>query len=368
MKSLIDSTDPALLRLAHPLRCAAVSETFDIMERFVGPAVWERMRVAFQEDRLTSEIVSDLCAKRENAALKMMLEASTQMAGGTEVGNAYSSLLYLRHAMCPQPYFVVEDSLVEMLENSDIADDIPIEMIQVPYGRFYVELGKERKTTLQLPNTVSGQHILEGAYIERGVNAVMGEGLFILLTGSPIGKEGVMDDATHSLFLPLKAGYETIREALGATFKLGHEISLEHGLTLTPDFFKQHAFASVQFLVKVLLYLALPEARSTVHKDRTTWVKSTASLQSPAKKAKAAKRGRGLVDHILVSVPANAGSTDASTPTGRTLKFGWRRRHFRMQAHGPKHSLRKMILIEETTVRRDLRPEDRGEAPVYKVK
>jgi hypothetical protein len=354
------------MRLAHPLRCDVESTgSIKMLKEFFGPKVWANMSKAFAEERLTSELVGELYDNPENQRLRAMLEASNHMEGGTEVGNAYATLLYLRQAMHPQPYFVVDDALVELLENTDIADDVPVSMVNLPFQRFYVEFGKERKCSLRLPNLASGLHILEGAYLERGTNSTMGEGIFVLLTGSPIGKSGEMDDATHSLFMPMDNPDRSVKDALALTFNKGRELSIQSGLRLTPDSFLDQTFEDVLFLVKTLLYIGLPEARKLLHKDKTEWQKSVNGLKSPGKKAKAERRGKGLVDHILVCAPAAAVGTSTESPGQRSVPSHWRRGHYRMQAHGVQYSLRRMIFIQPTLVHGDA-----GDTPVpqYRVK
>lgn len=358
--------DNPLMRLAHPLRCAAEpSGAFEGFREFFGPKLRANMSKAFAEDCLTSEATADLCQDPENRRLKQMVDACTQMEGGTEVGNAYAALLYLRQAMHPQPYFVIEDSLVEMLEKTDIADDIPVDMLKVPYSRFYLEFGKARTSQLMLPNVMTGNHILEGAYIERGINGVLGEGLFIVLTGSPLGKSGPMDDATHSLFLPTENVGRSIKDALAVAFSMGKELAEEHGLRTTPDHFLAKAFECVMFIAKVLLYIGLPEARKLLRKEKTEWVKATGALQSTAKKAKAARRGQGLMDHILICAPVAEVSSGKPSESGRSVNSHWRRGHYRTQPYGPQYSLRRVIFISPILVHGNA--ED-ASTPAYRVR
>jgi hypothetical protein len=364
MNPFKECQDPAVMRLAHPVRCAAeTSGAMEVLKQCLGPRVLANMAKAFEQDKLTSEITGELYKNPENLALKALLDTSNRMIGGTEVGNSYPTLLFLRHTMHPQPYFVLDDSLVEMLENTDIAEDVPVSTINLPYKRFYVEFGKARKSSLRIYNELSGSHIVEGCYVERGKNGLMGEGLFILLTGSPIGKSGATDDATHSLFIPLENPNQTVREALELTFRLGKELSLRNGLRVTPDTYLDQTFESILFLIKALLYIGLPEARKQLNKERTEWQKANGALKSTAKKAKAEKRGRRLVDHILVSAPP--ASRERSTAAGdRSVKSHWRRGHYRMQAHGPQFSLRKVIFIQPMLVHGDT---DDARVPQYTV-
>lgn len=361
----IESTDPAVMRLSHPLRCASEnSEAVQRMKDFLGPKVWGNLAAGFDSDRLAGDVASELCRHPENRRLRDMLQIANRMAGGTEVGNSYSTLLFLRHAMHPQPYFVIDDKLVSMLEETDISDEVSTGVLQVPYPRFFVEFGKERKTSLRLSNTLSGLHILEGAYIERGRNSDGVEGLFVLLTGSPIGKEHAMDDATHSFFLALDRPEMPIRAALRESFEKGRKLSLEHNLRMTPEDSFEEGVANMLFLLKVLLYIGMPDVRREVHKEKTEWTKATSSLQSTAKKAKAERRGRALVDHIRIYAPPPRPTSENGPGDARTVKTHWRRAHFREQAYGPQWSQRKVILVPVTLVNADLGV---ANVPTYKV-
>lgn len=355
MTKLANNLDPAIMRLAHPIRCAVEpSNTFSRIRDFLGPEVWAKMGEAFKQERLASEILEDLQQKPEYRRLRTLVDMAQEGEAGTEVGNISAMLLYLRQALHPQPYFVIADELVAMMENTDIADDVPSSMVNVPYSRFYVEFGKSRTCGLSLPNIVSGQHILEGAYIERGVHSSLGDGLYVLLTGSPLGKSGNMDDATHSLFVPLEDPNRSVKDSLDLTFKLGTKVAQEYGYNVTPPAFLQQAFDDLLFLLKVLLYINLPEARKELRKEKTQHEKVSSSLQSTAKKAKALKRGRALIDHILISAPpASATTTKQGASDARSMKQHWRRGHYRMQAHGPQSSLRKVLFIQPVLVHGD---------------
>lgn len=334
------------------------------MKNFLGPKIWGNLVEGFNSEKLSGEVAFELCSNSENRRLREMLMFTNQLEGGTEVGNSYSTLLFLRQAAHPQPYFVVEDKLVEMLENTDISEEVSTGMLHVPYSRFYIEFGKERKCSLRLLNLLSGEHILEGAYVEKGLNGDGVLGLFVLLTGSPVGKQHALDDATHSFFLPLDKPETTIRDALRATFDLGRKLSIEHNLRETPEEYFGQAFENVLFLLKVLLYIGLPDTRREVHKDKSDWVRATSSLQSKAKKAKAERRGRGLVDHIRISVPAPRISHESGSGDSRTVKTHWRRGHFREQAYGPQWSQRRIILVPSALVNADL---GSATVPQYKV-
>lgn len=356
------TTDPAVMRLAHPLRCAAAQSDFlPVLQNFFGPYTWSCLQTAFCDStKMTTAAIIELCESPRHQRLKKMVQHSAQMTGGTELGNAYASLIFVRHALAPQPYFVIDDALVELLEQTDIARDIPLSMLNLPYPRFFLEFGKLRQNGLAVPNTETGNHVLEGAYCEYGKHPQKGEGLFVLLTGSPLGKSNAMDDATYSVFLSFRNRDLTLEEALNDAFASGTQAAQQMGLRPPTAALKGPGLGLMLFLAKVLLYIGLPEARRTIHNDRAAWAKETAGLQSAAKRAKAQKRARGLTDHVLISAPPPS-ATSAFTPseTGRTVRSHWRRGHYRLQPHGPQLSLKRLVFIRPTLVHSAT-----GDAPV----
>jgi len=362
------TSDSAIMKLAHPLRLAAVYPVLkETLEQVLGPRAWHNIKTAYQNPAGTTATMTEaLCRNPENHKFQQFIEWSTSMGGGTELGNAYSTLLYLRYVLAPAPYFVIEDPLVELLEHTDIAEDISMAMVHLPYDRFYVEFGKNRTSSLKLINIETGLHILEGAYCEKGPHPKLGDGLYVMLTGSPIGKSNAVDDATHHFFLPTNDPLFSIKEALEQSWALANELSKQQDLVVSPHEYQRNALASLLFLVKALLYVGLPDARRVIHNERTQWAASTKDLKSTAKKAKAEKRARGLVNHILICAPPIQTETAGSVPDGsRTVKIHWRRGHYRLQRHGPQLALSKVILIAPALVNSHL---GSAPAPNYLVK
>ena len=348
LSSALPSTESSVMRLAHPLRCGvAVEGLLDLLQDYFGPASWEELRTEFRrEGEMTGALIADMCAKPENYKLSQLVGLASRMPGGTEVGNTFAIAMYLRHALAPQPYFLLEDSLCELLENTDLGDDISMSMLNVPYSRFYVEFGKNRQLGLRLPNMESGMHTLEGAYLEKGRHPDYGEGLFIVLTGSPLGKQNAMDDATHSMFLPTTNPDLSLKEALLWTHAQAKALSRGAGLIQTPSNFIDPTLECLLFMTKALLYIGMAETRREVRNDYSTWKKTFAGIQSTGKKNKALRRARGLVDHVLITAPPQTAPAKTSSGSPPYTVEGHRRRgHMRMQAYGPKFSQRRVRLI-----------------------
>lgn len=347
-------SNPATMRLAHPLRVEAVMPSmFDDLRDGLGPQEWPQLEAAMKtENTLTNMIVRDLINKQGNYRLRGYVEAIGGSDSSTGLGNLFPSLLFVRQRIVPQPYFVIEDALVELLEFTDIGDDVPLSMLILPYPRFYIELGKERVCAQTVPNTTTGLHTLEGAYFERGVHSDFGDVINVILTGSPLGKAHALDDATSIIYLPLRDAHLPLRQVVQESIARGNAAARRTGLRVTPEEFTESGIESLLLLMKCLLFISLPETRKLLKKEKTDHEKMVAGLQSKAKKQKAEKRGRNLVDYILISAPPEpAGGPSPASPSGRApINCHWRRGHLRRQRFGEKLGQERIIFIRATLV------------------
>jgi hypothetical protein len=335
------------MRLAHPQRCSnAWTVLVPPWEDILTPYTWNELRKAFSQPKFfTPDIINTLSSDPRNHRLAQFVSYASTDDSSTELGGTYGTALYWRQLLFPQPQFVIEDSLVEMLEHTDISDDLPMSALKPPYPRCFIEMGKSRICEQRVPNLTSGLHILEGAYIEEGESSHLGAGIFITFTGSPIGKENVLDDATDSIFLPYSAEDELIRTVLESARAKSQQLAAQSNLKSSPAEFTQYAFSCLKFLVKVLLYLGLPEARKTLHAEHSEFKKQIAAKKNPAKRAKAEKQLNRLSDYILVTAPP-AAATHGTESGGPGMKRHWRRGHYRWQPHGPQNTLRKVIFLQ----------------------
>lgn len=289
------SQSSRMLKMAHPRRCEVkpLTELRAALEKVENDAR-SKITAAFTPEKLTSEIVQDLRAEDEYGPLKGLLSRSKLPCVDASSGANYAELLYLRHALHPQPYFVLDDSLVQTLEDVDIDPDVPVGLIAPPCWRCFIEFGSRRECGLKVSSSNAVNHTLEGAYLERGVSKTLGDGLFVLLTGSPDGTDSAGAAAAYPVFIRLTE-YETpIQEALLSAIAGS---SGEPMMALA----QQNELEALMFLAKALLFIALPEAKKEPRNDRGAWESATRGITSPARKAKAARNGAGLIDYVLVS-------------------------------------------------------------------
>ena len=358
--------DHATMMLAHPQRCAVClpDTVLGVWKRVLSAHTWAALEARFKEPGgFTADILASLLDEPGHSTLAYLTEALADSDAGTEMGSAFSLMLYLRQAVSPQPHFLIDDALVELLEQTDISDDVPVSVLSLPYPRCYLELGKARKVSAVVPNLVSGMHSLEGAYLEQANSPRKGPGLYVMLTGSPLGHDNAMDDATSSLFIPTSNPNQSLREALAGARAQSGELAKSLGLKATPQEFFEDEINALMLIVKALLYIGLPQARRALHKDLSQALAAAKSKKNPSKRDKALQEARRLSDYILVTA-APAERNAPSADTGRSVKPHWRRGHYRMQRFGPQLAQQKLVFIQPTLV---------GEAavasaPSYRVK
>lgn len=359
--------DETTMRLAHPQRCTVClsGQDFFIWKELLGGRTWSALESRFREQfGMTGDILAEMIQDPQHHTLDQLTEMLAQGEGSTEMGSAFSVMLFARQTASPQPQFLVEDELVELLEQTDISDDLPVAVLTLPYPRCYIELGRSRTVGHRVPNPATGLHILEGAYLETGTSAERGPGIFVMLTGSPLGRDNAMDDATNSLFVSTANPQQSLRTALLNARRDSAELASELGLVPNmPEYFK-HEFEALKLLAKVLLYLNLPQARKDVRKELTEAWRAVVAKKNPAKRARAEKELRRLADYILVTAPPEQREAGAN-PSGKGVKSHWRRGHYRLQAHGPQHSLRKVLFVQPTLVGSI---ESSASAPQYHLK
>ncbi len=333
--------------LPHPLRAQAYLDPFvDFIEKGVGAAEWSVIRRAFESDQFVLSNLPQLIDEQRLWRFKGFVETAAHAPGSTELGGAMATLVGVRHLVSPYRLFRVEDRLVELLAHTDMDADIPVSFLQLPFPRCYIELGQRRDIEAWVPNDVSGLHVLEGAYFEQGVHPARGRGLYVLLTGSPLGKRDCMDDATHAVFLSIEDPDLPLSQALENAFATALEQSQLGGYTLPTREYLTQSLHNLQWLVKALLYIGLPDARTSLHMDRTEALKQLAGLKSPGKRAKALRRLSKVSDVIYVHAPAMQGAPSGGTSEDAATRAShWRRGHYRRQAHGPAMSLRKLIFV-----------------------
>lgn len=361
--------DEASMRLAHPFRtkafCGTVSEA---LAKMIPKPEWTAFSKLLRDETILSGGIVDAIQKMRLRTLEQFVLAAAHSDGSTEMGGAMPFLIALRHMEVPYPIFRVDDDLVDILTKTDISDDIAISLLPLPYPRLYLELGQSRTIKESLPNLLTGRHILEGAYIEQGHDHRFGEGYYIMLTGSPLGKSDAMDDASLAFFLPTASKDMRLQDVLHRTVDHANKEAREKGLQETPVEWTDECYHCLLLIIKALLYISLPDARRQLHPEYSDALKDIQRLKSPGKRTKAERRAQKLSDYVLIkAAPAHEKAFSADSAREGGVKPHWRRAHYRMQAHGPHMSLRKLIFITEILVGAGDHEDEKVPVQTYRV-
>lgn len=328
-KSLKNQPD-SVLRLSNPRRNSLVfAELGRAYERILGPKVWKDLVEVLKDDhRTASSAIRELELKGTSKPLIDMLRHFG--GGGLD--------LFAQ--------------LVEMLEHTEMSDDIPASLLQLPFPRTYIEIGPARKISQRMLDASSGEHIFEGAFCEQGDHYPYGPGLMLMLTGSPLGKDSAANDTYFTVFLPQSVADRSLNDAL--TWALSNSPERPHFSAQSPAI---KAIRECLLLwAKSVLYIGLPEARKISQPEYSTLLKEISGKKSGAKRAKLKRKLLAARDFIVISAPPSSLSGDSNgRPDGsRSVRSHWRRGHYRMQAHGPKFSLRGLIFLKPTLVHGDV--------------
>lgn len=114
--------------------------------------------------------------------------------------------------------FQTTDVLDSLLEKSVVDSTCSCMFFRPPYPSMFIEFGESRSNSNYLVHDISGEHILEGAYVvELESSDDFVRPLEITLTGSPVGKEGVLDDAVETLVINIKDEGDSLMKTLDDT-------------------------------------------------------------------------------------------------------------------------------------------------------
>lgn len=344
--------DDASMRMSHPRRIRAyMEEHVEGFKLMLGPE-WPTLERALRSPDFTLASITSLAHELGLRRLSMFIEQTANNAASTELGGPISLLMGIRQFVAPCPHFLVDDTLLDMLVQTDMANDISVGTIKLPYQRMYLELGTKRVLGENIPNAETGDHILEGAYFESGLHPSRGQGLYLVITGSPLGKLNCMDDATLAVFISQSDPDASLVDVIHDSIAVATESAIQGGLRPPLEESVDPTLRSVVLLTKALLYISLPEARRQNMPELTQGLKDAERLKNPAKKAKALKKAAKLIDYIIIK-PApeheKVFSAGGGAQSGHR-KVHWRRGHYRMHRHGVGLKEVKLLFIAPTLV------------------
>lgn len=356
--------DPAVLKLPHPIRILA---TADMQPEILGAGIvgveYEAYLIEqLKAQRTTNNLWLDLEARNSHTFLKFIQLNSSGIDGGLSGGASGATFQAMRYQHAGGHLFTIDDSLMEMMMLTDIDLDVPMSAVQLPFDNVYIEFGKDRNALpveYGLRNSVSGFHAFEGAYISRTVDDQGLVHLEVTMTGSPMGHSHISDDAVEWISMTQTEGV-TVHEALYNAFTKGVPM-LGAGPEVMQDFQRRAAAhrdviapmmaKRLELIIKALLFINLKEIRRQLLTDRTEARKALMRSQSGAHRRKALQRMLRSQDTILVlTPPPSERSPSNGDGTGNHLEPHPRRGHLRLQRHGVKLTLTKIVLIAPVRV------------------
>ncbi|SDZ62439.1 hypothetical protein [Pseudomonas salomonii] len=253
----------------------------------------------------------------------------------------------------------------QLLEETEIGDDIPISYLRPPFKNCYIEFTEDRSSSLRVFNEQTHEHILEGVYISETQIEPGTEGmqryvahplvdttqtlriLELMFTGSPLGKSHNTDDALRVQGFYIQDNALTIKEELKR---------VEERYGADEDFAGDMNYVSeaLNHMAKVLLFINCKQYRDVAFNEKKEMLKKVVALKSLPKIKKYESKLRKVYDRIIIkpedSVVYESSLGHNHARDVQPKKTHWRKGHFRMQPYGVGATKRKVIFIEPTVV------------------
>lgn len=348
--------DPAIMALPHPVRFDAATGQAPDTVMFEHFGVMSALRPYLTDTGASTEwILNNVPGMREIAAAHFGILEGV----GSNMSSFMITVVRARLRAYGDPILKVAPTLQAMLAETDLAAELPTRYFRSPYPLSFIEFA--RPNPLRVPNSLTGLHECEGAYIgaydlpahhevfsrlprnralkldpEKPVRAVE-----LVIMGSPLGKANALDDASQDLMLLIQDEDECLSTLLDrhiAWFNTPGAYSHPGMAPIDPN--EVAMVKPVVFeLAKTLLYLNLPDAEKLKVTERTDLEKRLRGL-GPKKAAKLRRKLTTAYDRILIGPSAEPDWAGSGAPGGlprgdeRHVKPHWRRGHFRRIRYG----------------------------------
>jgi hypothetical protein len=233
-------------------------------------------------------------------------------------------------------------ALETLLANSDVDLSLPMSMVAPPYRAQYLRFGEVAMQYLKVPDPQSYDHCFDGAFCFLTRHA---------MAGDPEGKCWTLE---LDFISKRQDGYGGHVSLLGETDRgeitIGEWLTGVLGGVTAADESEIHRsmHATVSYVVRVFLYMALKQARVTPHCEYDEALRRAAGL-GERKRAKLLQRSASLYNGIFVGPEAlPPGASEGAA--GVAVTPHWRRGHFRMQPFGIGNQQRKLIFVAPVLV------------------
>lgn len=365
---------PEIWALPHPVRMEAATDGEPVdREMFQYLGVLEGLEPYLADARASTEwIINNV------PGLLEVGQAHFGLLVGENMGSFMLTLVRTRLRAQGDPILQLSAPLQAMLTQTDLATGLPAGHFRSPAPLVYIEFS--RPNALRVSNQISGLHECEGAYLgsyelpaghevfhNPARNRALGldpsqpvRAVEIVITGSPIGKSGVLDDASRDTLLLIQDEDECLQAVLERHMAWYNKPAAYANPGMAPIRAEDVAMLRpvVELLAKALLYLHLGESEQVKVNARSDFKRKTKGL-GHKKKARLQRKLAAAYDRILIgpaSMPdpeepnPNNGDRTGDGEARRSLKAHWRRGHFRSVRYGEKHGKQRLGWIKPVLV------------------
>lgn len=304
------------------------------------------------------------------------------------IGSLFPVIMPHRHLAAGNYHFEVTKALADLLDKTDVGKKTPCGFLRAPYSCCYIEC----RADIDIYNDESGLHKMEGFYlnqftheaecVDREVALVKRNEKFdtllscaiqkgyvkkdggdvraieVLFTGSPLGKNGIFDDATFNFTLLMQDEVKTVEEIIA--FHIDHYTNMTgaelRGMPMQSVPMKagrdtEQFSKCVELLSKVLLYINSDIAERREIKAVGEIEKRIKATSNVSKKRKLERQLAKVEDKIIIGSDSYPSLVpNGSDHIGRTVKTHWRRGHFKPQRYGKGFKDIKTIWIQPTLI------------------
>ena len=293
------------------------------------------------------------------------LGMTNEEGSGLAVTQVVHHYAIAHHALTGKPTFVTSPGLTEALIHTEFRD-VPSDMLKLPHEVLSIE--PPRNVGLQIPDVQSGLHEVVNIFVlTRGVRSV-GQTWHVVLVGEDKGfseeEERIFayNDALfhfHFRFDPELTVGQLIAKHVA---EVSEWVQATSGMTAT-GWTEEHLERILRYVINTLLYVTLPDAElqllyrdpevEKLHEKLSRAPKGSHKREKLNGELRSKSKDRVTLLGSTVKLMRRAHDTAPGAGGGDGTKLyvqHIRRGHWRNQAHGPEHSLRRLMWIKPMMV------------------